>query len=110
MNFKSFIESGKKGRIKNSPVVNEYGLAAENDSGNIIFSVEGKPDYKLGVLHILSEDWELERTPRVFYLGKLGIQSHDRTVTVLRAMEGEKPNLRTADGEEWIKCVEVLEQ
>lgn len=112
MDLKEFLASGKRGKLKNSNRINEFGLVEETEDGDFVHVSEAKGPVKLKHTEILMGEWELERLPRTFYLGITKIQTHLHLREILQAVErpdGTPPEGKPSDNQAWIKVVEVLD-
>lgn len=109
MTIQELVKTGKAGRIRSKG--EEYGKIQENPNGRILLVRDtGEAIRALSLLEVFSEEWEVERLPRVFYLGAFSVQSHDKMVNVIRAIESDKvPEHKTVDGSAWIKVVEIMD-
>lgn len=64
---------------------------------------------QFSIEEIMADDWVIKEDPKYYWVGTKQIQLHTKLVNMLVALEGDKPLVKTADGKEWIRVKEVVE-
>jgi hypothetical protein len=113
MDFKAMLSSGKRARL--DARLTEFGTVEEIEGD--FYHLTGTPEnpkdpVKIKHTEIMLGDWEIERLPRIFYLGITKIQSHMNVREIMQAVEsrdGNPPPGKPMDGASWVKVIEVIE-
>lgn len=114
MTIQEVMKLDKKCRRNHPDFSKDYGKIMQTGLG-ISFAHDhmGEALIKgLSLADIIADDWVVEREAKTYWLGVTKIQTHMHVREILQAIEtpdGLKPTHNTANGEPWIKVLEIIE-